>query len=80
MTAAAPAVQRLGAAVLLQGAALLDARRFVKLDIRAASRDGTSVPPRIALLLRALTDAAACPLSEQAARTSLPCRLLHPRR
>ncbi len=54
-----PAVQQLGAAVLLQGAALLDARRFVTLGIRAASRDGIPAPPRVALLLRALTDAAA---------------------
>ncbi len=54
-----PAVQQLGAAVLLQGAALLDARRFVTLGIRAASRDGIPAPPRVALLLRALTDSAA---------------------
>ena len=54
-----PAVQQLGAAVLLQGAALLDARRFVTLGIRAASRDGIAAPPRVALLLRALTDSAA---------------------
>ncbi len=54
-----PAVQRLGSAVLLQGAALLDARRFVTLGIRAASRDGIAAPPRVALLLRALTDSAA---------------------
>jgi len=55
MTAPVPAVQQLGAAVLLQGAALLDARRFVTLGIRAASRDGIAAPPRVALLLRALT-------------------------
>jgi len=54
-----PAVQQLGAAVLLQGAALLDARRFVTLGIRAASRDGIPAPSRVALLLRALTDSAA---------------------
>jgi len=54
-----PAVQQLGAAVLLQGAALLDARRFVTLGIRAASRDGIAAPPRVELLLRALTDSAA---------------------
>jgi len=65
MTAPVPAVQQLGAAVLLQGAALLDARRFVTLGIRAARWDGIAAPPRVALLLRALTDAAACPLSEQ---------------
>lgn len=59
MTAPVPAVQQLGAAVLLQGAALLDARRFVTLGIRAASRDGIAAPPRVALLLRALTDSAA---------------------
>lgn len=59
-----PAVQQLGTAVLLQGAALLDARRFVTLGIRAASRDGIAAPPRVALLLRALTDASACPLTD----------------
>jgi len=59
MTAPVPAVQQLGAAVLLQGAALLDARRFVTLGIRAASRDGIAAPPRVALLLRALTASAA---------------------
>jgi len=60
-----PAVQQFGDAVLLRGAATLDARRFVMLGIRAARRDGIAAPPRVALLLRALTDAAACPLAEQ---------------
>ncbi len=54
-----PAVQQLGAAVILQGAALIDARRFVALGIRAAWQDGIAAPPRVALLQQALTDAAA---------------------
>ena len=53
-----PPVQRLGGAVLLQGAALLDARNLVVQGLRAAQRNGIAPNDRVPRLAQALTDAA----------------------
>lgn len=54
-----PAVQLLGAAVLLQGGAMMDVRALVKVGLRyAQSRDGIATPPRLLAVLAALDEAA----------------------
>ena len=53
-----PPVQRLGGSVLLQGAALLDARNLVVQGLRAAQRNGIAPNDRVLSLAQALTDAA----------------------
>lgn len=52
-------VQRLGPAILLQGAAVLDANYLITLGVREARRNGIPAPARILALLDALAKTAA---------------------
>lgn len=55
---AAPAVQVLGASLLLRGSAVMNTQRAVRSLIAAHRREGIAPPPEIAALLRACDDAA----------------------